>query len=187
MQIGGQPYKIDTDFRRWIAFQSLFTADKSDEEKLLELTEFMKELALPTTNTALEEMLKFFAGAVAQNTGQSSAQTRAAFDFEQDCEYIYSAFLTQYGIDLACEKLHWFKFKSLFKSLSSELEFCKIMHYRTVNIKDLPKEQRQYYLQMKARYALRGQKRMSAAEYEQHMKEHVAKRYRETGLAKGGE
>nr|MDH3162311.1 Gp15 family bacteriophage protein [Bacillus licheniformis] len=44
----------------------------------------------------------------------------AIFDFVEDAEYIYSAFLFDYNIDLLEQqgKMHWRKFKALFKGLS---------------------------------------------------------------------
>lgn len=52
------------------------------------------------------------------------------FSYEYDDEYIYGAFYEQYGIDLAYDKLHWWKFKALLKSLKDDTEFVKIKGYR---------------------------------------------------------
>lgn len=41
-----------------------------------------------------------------------------------------------YGIDLACDKVHWWKFKALLKSLKSDVEFVKIQGYRAYTGKD---------------------------------------------------
>lgn len=35
-----------------------------------------------------------------------------------------------FGIDLAYDKVHWWKFKALLKSLKSDVEFVKIKGYR---------------------------------------------------------
>ena len=41
-----------------------------------------------------------------------------AFDWLIDSDYIYSAFLQQYGIDLETADMHWHKFLSLFNGLT---------------------------------------------------------------------
>ena len=64
--------------------------------------------------------------------------------------------MTQYGIDLnSIEYMHWWKFRAMFNSLTSQCEFVKIMEYRSIDLKDnMPKEQKAYYRKMKRIYAL---------------------------------
>ena len=61
---------------------------------------------------------------------------RQIYSYEYDDEYIYSAFYQEYKIDLAYDKVHWWKFKSLLKSLKSNVEFVKIQGYRAYTGKD---------------------------------------------------
>lgn len=78
------------------------------------------------------------------------------YSFEYDDDYIYAAFMTQYGIDLnSIEYMHWWKFRSMFNSLTNQCEFVKIMEYRSIDLKDnMPKEQKAFYRKMKRIYAL---------------------------------
>ena len=48
------------------------------------------------------------------------------YSYEYDDEYIYGAFYEQYKIDLEYDKVHWWKFKALLKSLKEDTEFVKI-------------------------------------------------------------
>lgn len=51
-------------------------------------------------------------------------------DYAIDADYIYAAFLSQYGIDLLdVKELHWHKFLALFKGLKDDEMICKIMSY----------------------------------------------------------
>ena len=43
---------------------------------------------------------------------------------------IFTELSTNYGIDLAYDKVHWWKFKALLKSLKDDTEFVKIKGYR---------------------------------------------------------
>ena len=43
---------------------------------------------------------------------------------------IFMGLFTNCGIDLAYDKVHWWKFKALLKSLKDDTEFVKIKGYR---------------------------------------------------------
>jgi len=68
--------------------------------------------------------------------GNGRGQNKQIYSYEFDDEYIYGAFYEQYGLDLEYEKIHWWKFKSLLKSLKDDTEFVKIQSYRAYEGKD---------------------------------------------------
>ena len=78
------------------------------------------------------------------------------YSFEHDAEYIYAAFLDQYGIDLQdIEHLHWWKFRALFKGLKEDTLISKIMGYRSIEItNNMSDSEKKYYRKMKQIYAL---------------------------------
>ena len=78
------------------------------------------------------------------------------YSYEFDAEYIYSAFMEQYNIDLNSIKyLHWWKFKALFNSLNENVLFSKIMSYRTINVNKIKdKTLRKNYKKLKELYKL---------------------------------
>lgn len=152
--VDGVEYPIDTDFRFWIRFQAALLSGKTEEEKAKALCEIMAEVSLPMTKSGLDAAVRFYAGASTENL-TSGSKNGIAFDFEKDSEFIFSAFMDSYGIDLTTEKLHWWRFKALFKSLPEDCRICKIMMYRTIDLKKVPKDQRAFYQEMKNRYNLR--------------------------------
>lgn len=151
--VDGVEYPIDTDFRFWIRFQTALLSGKTEEEKAKALCEIMGEASLPMTKSGLDAAVKFYAGASTENPTNGEKKD-IAFDFEKDSEFIFSAFMDSYGIDLTTERLHWWRFKALFKSLPEDCQMCKIMMYRTIDLKKVPKDQRPFYREMKKRYAL---------------------------------
>lgn len=153
LTIGGIDYPIDTDFRAWIKFQSILSSKQTDNAKAEALCDLMAEWGLPLTRESLNAMVTFYK-ATSNEHITGGGKSVKAFDFDQDSEYIYSAFLESYGIDLSQARIHWWKFKALFKALPENCQFCKIMYYRTVDIDKVPKSQRKYYSEMKQRYAL---------------------------------
>lgn len=177
LEIDGKEYPIDTDFRLWVRFQGVLLADDSDDEKVEKVFHMMDEIGLPKSKEAFDAMTSFYVGATSENSTESGKNVRS-FDFEQDSEYIFSAFLECYGIDLSTEKIHWWKFKALFKSLPEDCQICKIMGYRSIDLKKVPKDQKQFYRDMKLRYSLNSGYK-SEYKTEQEMKEYVKKRFAE--------
>lgn len=157
IKVSGVEYPIETDFRSWVHFQGILLSDDTDNEKAAKVCKMMENMFLPQTKEALDAMLQFYAGASTERKTESGGNVQA-YDFEKDSEYIFSAFLDSYSIDLTTEKLHWWRFKALFKSLPEDCQMCKIMMYRTIDLKKVPKEQRKFYREMKQRYALKSAK-----------------------------
>lgn len=175
LTIDGTEYRVDTDFRAWIGLQSAMSQG-TDKEKAERLCAFMERMGLPPARAALEAALDFYTAASTEQPVPGGKKRPIAFDFERDSEYIYAAFLGTYGVDLTCARLHWWTFKALFKALPEDCELCKIMRYRTIDLKDIPKSQRRFYQEQKARYRLG-----PAARYQtgQDMRAYVERRFAE--------
>ncbi len=141
----GKKYKINVDFRKMISFEKKLQDKKLDDAEkmaycirnfypaffyiqnyifLLQNSELYKE--------ACDKLIWFY------KCGREDYHKKASigkagnqiFDYEYDDEYIYGAFLEQYGIDLTQDFVHWWKFKALLKSLKEDTEFVKIKSYR---------------------------------------------------------
>lgn len=175
--VNGVEYPVETDFRVWVRFQGIFLSDGTNEAKAEKVCELMDEMGLPQTKEALDAMLQFYSGASTENQTGSGGNVQA-YDFEKDSEYIFSAFLDSYGIDLTTAQLHWWRFKALFKSLPEDCHMCKIMMYRTIDLKKVPKEQRKFYREMKSRYSLKSGNN-TGYRTEQEMKDYVKRRFEE--------
>lgn len=68
------------------------------------------------------------------------------FDFKQDSDLIYAAFMQAYGIDLHEEigEMRWEKFLALFKGLPEETEFRQIVKLRATPVPKLDKNNGSY-------------------------------------------
>lgn len=175
--VSGVEYPVETDFRAWIRFQGILLSDDTNDVKADKVCQLMESMQIPTTKECLDSMLAFYAGASTENKTGSGGNVQA-YDFERDSEYIFSAFLDSYGIDLTTERLHWWRFKALFKSLPEDCQMCKIMMYRTIDLKKVPKDHRKFYREMKARYALKSGNN-TGYRTEQEMKDYVKQRFAE--------
>ena len=160
VDIEGEDYEINSDFRTSILFELLMQDEGlSDEEKIIQALELYYPVIPQNLNEAVEQMLWFYRcdkevrESKGKGTGKSSSQI---YSFEYDDDYIYSAYLDQYGIDLQdIEYLHWWKFKAMFKALKEDNMIVKIMGYRSMDISKIKdKEQKEYYSKMKKLYEI---------------------------------
>lgn len=178
--IDGVEYPIDTDFRRWIEFQTIMTSENTNDEKTADLIQFISDLGLPFSEGTLPAIIDFFSGGEKRKTNDSQ---KKAYDFELDSSLIFSAFMTQYAMDLTTEHIHWWKFKAMFSSLSEEHIISKIMWARTADTSKMSKEMKGYAERLRSAYPLsvgeNGHK-MTLQERNKKWVEYVARRFEET-------
>lgn len=114
----------------------------------------------------LEEIFCFLS-----NGDMANGETKKVFDFQQDADHIYAAFLQIYKIDLFSRKgrrLHWHQFMSLFSALPDTTRMMQIIEIRTKPIPKATKyngEERQQLMRLKAIHKLK----ISEAEQEKQL------------------
>ncbi|SHI01393.1 Bacteriophage Gp15 protein [Clostridium collagenovorans DSM 3089] len=162
VNIDHKQYEINSDFRNAILFELLMQEDEIAElDKTMQALELFYPVCPKNINEAVEKMLWFYIGGkddknITSKKSGSVNNINRIYSFDFDDDYIYSAFLDQYGIDLQdIEYLHWWKFKAMFKSLKEDNEIVKIMGYRATDLSKIKdKEQREFYKKMKQIYEL---------------------------------
>ena len=158
-------FKIRTDFRESIKFELLMQNDKINEnDKVkLALNLYYYDISLKDTESlkmAINDILWFYKCGKEEQEKETSRKIigghpKRIYSYEFDAEYIFSAFMEQYEIDLNKEYLHWWKFRSLFNSLNEEVLFSKIMSYRAIDLSKIKdKDMKKYYKKMKKIYTL---------------------------------
>ncbi len=160
VNVRGQKYEIRTDFRIAMMFEILMQDDsiRPQDKTKKALSLFYPEIP-PDLKKATDAMLWFYKCGKEDNPQRKKLAARKGktrvYSFEYDDDYIYAAFMTQYGIDLQdIEYMHWWKFRAMFNSLDKDIQFSKIMEYRSVEINSIPTEQQPFYRKMKRLYAL---------------------------------
>lgn len=164
VNIEGIKFEINSNFRNSILFEELIlNEDISKEEvqdKAIQLY-FKKPIIKSYRPMALQAIIDFYScGRPEEETeGRKenyNSKQKNIYSFKYDDEYIYSAFLDQYGIDLQdIDYLHWWKFKAMFKSLKSDNKIVEIMGYRSMDLNSIKdKEQKAFYKKMQDIYRL---------------------------------
>lgn len=182
-----QGNEIYTDFKNMIRIERAF-----DDEEMTERQKVYCALRLlygdniPDVKTALGELMWFYHRGMADEaaTAKISKNAPRLYDFEEDADYIYSAFLSCYGIDLIATELHWWQFMALFLALPENTQMAKRMYYRGVDTSKLKGSMKTEYEERKKSVALRRKnnsrlRNMTREELEQATKARVAKRFEE--------
>lgn len=159
VEIDGIEYKIRADFRISILFEMMMQDEElSDEEKLLKALELYYPIIPDNVEEAIDKIKWFYRCGkdIVKSNNKIHSESIKIYDYEYDDDYIYSAFLNQYNIDLQDIKhLHWWKFKAMFKSLNEDTKIVKIMQYRSIDLSKIKdKEQNTYYRNMKKLYEI---------------------------------
>lgn len=191
VEIGGKQYTIRYGFREWMQWDSIIDGSGSEVEKIEKLLRFYYPI-VPTENLeeAIDKMLWFYRCGKniepeneTRHRYQRKTANEPAYSFEQDAPYIYAAFLDQYGIDLAVEDMHWWKFMALFESLSEDTKMSKIMYYRKANTSGMSRDRRAFINEMKKLYKIRDSsgRIMTLEDRNRKWREYVLKRQNEIG------
>lgn len=160
VEINNKEYEINSDFRTSILFELLMQDDSiGDEDKILLALQLYYPIVPTDINLAIEKMLWFYRCGKDIKKSKGNCKGKSVtqiYSFEHDDDYIYAAFMDQYGIDLQdIEYLHWWKFKAMFNSFKEDIKIVKIMEYRSIDLSKIKdKEQKAYYKRMKNLYKL---------------------------------
>lgn len=168
VMIGGTEYEINSDFRASILFELML--QDNDVPRRVQAVKGI-EIYFPEypRGEALDEIweaIRWFytcgrsdkelARLAEEHNESDGGGANIAYSFEYDDEYIYAAFRQQYGLNLSTvEYLHWWEFRAMFKSLTGDCQFSKIVSYRTQEItKDMSARDKATLRKLKRIYAL---------------------------------
>ncbi|WP_195430892.1 bacteriophage Gp15 family protein [Clostridium sp. D46t1_190503_E9] len=160
IEINNEEYEINSDFRTSILFELLMQDNSIGEEDKIYMALQLYYPVIPNDiKEAIDKMLWFYRCGKETTSSKGNGKGKSVtqiYSFEHDDDYIYAAFMDQYGVDLQdIEYLHWWKFKAMFKSLKEDNEIVKIMGYRSMDLSKIKdKEEKAYYKKMQDLYKL---------------------------------
>lgn len=186
--IGGEAYAINTDYRIMAEFEmKIANADMSDMTAFAKiLSETVSALFIDVLHADAQQIIEgvlwyYRCGNELRETSVTPRLNKRYYDYGEDSDYIYAAFMQQYGDDLLASKMHWWEFRAKFMALTEATEFVKIMQYRGTDVSKIKcREERSRIKKLQERYALRSQKIQRFASLEDRneaFKEKLRKRY----------
>ena len=131
-KVGDKKYKINTDFRVAIECNNIAQDDTicDTERPLAIIYKLFGDEGLDNPQDwekLLELGIKYLS--LGKDTSNVDNDTEIDMDFNEDMDYIEASFMSDYRIDLATEKMHWWKFYNLLEGLSnSEMGNCCVLN-----------------------------------------------------------
>lgn len=147
VNVGGKAFLLKTDFREWIKFGKIYHPEITYGELF-----FLFDEKAPN-EPFIEQVFEFYININLTPASSDNDDEVQAVDFIEDGEYIVSAFLQVYGIDLTeIDYMHWHKFQALFRSLPDTCKMSQIMSYRLYQKSN--KTQEQMYAELRDAWTL---------------------------------
>lgn len=151
----GNFYRLNFDFRAGIQIQ-LCSEDPelSDVDKQLVIVSLMFEDENPKSQEDYAECFNYYInGWHHDNPGKK--ETRRLMDFDVDQWRIFSAFWSQYRINLNTAELHWWQFMGMLTSLE-DCSYTRVIDIRHRTIEhDMDKKTKRALMEAKEVYELR--------------------------------
>lgn len=181
IKVGAVNFDIVTDFRAGVNFSLLI---EKGEDNIFNLCKPFLPNGLPRNVVgAVEAVLWFYRGGEETKGDSGGGSDKPSYSFEVDSEAIYADFWRYYSIDLAREELHWWTFRSLLFGLPEDSNFKNRIYYRTCNLKDLPKKEKQRIAKIRKQIEIKTAEKGGKLTLEQRNKQmldYVTKRFNET-------
>ena len=157
VEIDSKEYEINSNFRTSLLFSILMeNKDIPSNLKIRQALKLYYPVIPKNTEKSIEKIIWFYTRGKEHKASTGKGNNVKILDYEEDADLIYSAFMSQYRIDLQdIEYLHWWKFKALFEGLKEDNKLSKIMEYRSIDLNSIKdKEQRKFYKEKKKIYSL---------------------------------
>ena len=148
-------YKLNTDYRIGI-MMTLASSDKrlNDRERTRAIINLLFDGSCPQSIDECMECVDWFFNGWTHDKHKKNGSSVAVMDFNADQGRIYSAFLSQYKIDLNIEDMHFWKFMMLLSNLE-ECNFTRVVDIRAKKMTGkMSSEERKHYADAKRTYAI---------------------------------
>lgn len=180
VRVGNSVFQLNTDFRAGVAFEMLVESGETSEKLLYP---FFPDGLPHDIAGATAAVLWFYRCGEEQKETTERVKHKRAYSFAVDSGAIYADFRRFYGIDLSVDGLHWWAFRSLLIGLPEDSNFKQRVYYRTCDLKDLPKKERDRITKIRKQIEIKEEEatRMTLKDRDSQMREYIKRRITEQG------
>lgn len=139
IEVCGKTIPIITDFREYVKLLDMLKDESlSTSDKALYLRQYFL-VDPPDLSEALASLTDFITmkteGSDTEQEENNSDDRKDVYSFEYDYPFIFSAFLSEYGINIKTVRyMHWWEFRNLFNGLSEQTEIKQRIMYRSIDL-----------------------------------------------------
>ena len=146
LEVGGESFPLDTDFRTWIRWVTQAQTDETAGYYI-----FTGDI--PSDPSWVEAALDW--ASCRSETPKGLDGGPRLFDYTEDAARLVAAFQQCYGIDLTECDMHWWRFRALLDNLPDGTALGQVMRFRAYTKPSQAKDaEHLYYAKMKRAYAL---------------------------------
>lgn len=132
VEVEGSFYSIHTEHYNWFRFAQLL----EDKETTFSDFDYLYKNEKPEDRKkGFEALLNFYYEKKELPRPDTESDSTRVLDYTLDSDFIYSAFLECYGIDLIDTPMHWHKVRALINGIHST-KLNDVMSYRSYSGKD---------------------------------------------------
>lgn len=145
IRIGKERFIINTDFRIFIEFENEMLEGNTKQATANVLENFVptffdRNRSQKEIEEIIDKFIWFYHCGKQDNpnakiVNKKGIKMSQVFRYEYDSDLIWGAYWDK-GFDLTIDYIHWWKFKAIWNSLTSDCEFSKIKGYRAYTGKD---------------------------------------------------
>ena len=155
--IYGKECPIRTDFKTWIKLSEVMSSEQPVPDILVQMMKLVFYELPPNLEQSIKAIMDFYnpSKEKAEHTKGEKPSGKPVYDFAYDADLIFAAFMQQYNINLCESQMHWWQFKALFKGLTEDTFFIKVVQYRNIDLSEIKdKKQKKQYAKLKNLYKL---------------------------------
>jgi hypothetical protein len=161
VEIGGEEIDLNTDYKNVLLYFRVLKDEELEEGDKLGIA---LRLFFKTIPKDIEEAIRYINEEyivcsakrdVDPKKIKASEKEKKVFDFEQDGTLIYVSFMQQYRINLIETKMHWYEFKALLDGLGEGTALRRLIEFRRMKPKEMPRERRLELMELQKELAVR--------------------------------
>lgn len=134
IELGEKKYRINTDYRTALKVIDLIEDNGvSDWERSIGVIVMLFGRDCPVNDESLELARKYLQCGAVDGVHDSR---EVDIDLNHDSKYIVASFQKEYGIDIATEGMHWWKFFYLIEGLGEDCVLSRVRQIRNEDLSD---------------------------------------------------
>lgn len=155
IEVDGQKFELDTDFRTAIRCFEVIEDDTIDDYERALAVIYLLLGDIPQ-NIDYQKLMNLIKKYLSCNQETPTGNIKKDMDLIQDERYIVASFMSDYQIDLSDDKpIHWWHFCNLLNGLTGECILNKVREIRTCDLNMYKGKARERMLKAKRELALK--------------------------------
>ena len=177
IKIDDKKIKINTDYRIALQCQEIATDDSiNDVERAMAIIFLLFGKDALNDEEHYKEYLEKGAKYLGCGKEARESEEEPIFDFKQDWGYVKASFMSDYGIDLDKEQIHWWTFYDYLAGLTKHSKLVEVMRIRNEPLSDKKGKAREEWIKAKKAVALKKKKTQREKELDERWEKMLRKK-----------